>query len=100
MQNLWPNPSAWPTFVDGKRAICRWIHPDGKRRVFLLSRSDGLFARWSEYFSEEEFEMCWVADDMGGSFYDSQETAVREIHFAYPWSVAVPLEYREDQQAV
>jgi hypothetical protein len=54
-----------------------------------------MFGRWSEYFSEDEFEMCWVADDMGGSFYDSQDTAVREIHSAYPWAASIRPEYPE-----
>ena len=75
--------------MDGKRAVTVWIHPDGKRRVFLIARPDGLFGRWSEYFSEDQFEMCWVADDMGGSFYDSYSTAVREIHGSYPWTTSI-----------
>jgi hypothetical protein len=89
-------PSIWPSFVDGKEPIRRWTHPDGKRRVFLIARRDGMFGRWSEYFSEEEFEMCWVPDDRGGSFYDSQDAAVSEIHSAYPWAAAVRPEYPED----
>jgi len=75
-----------PKFVDGKVAVCRWTHPEGKRRVYLIARKDGLFGRWSEFFSDAEFEMCWIQDDASGSFYDSEETAVSEIHSAYPWS--------------
>jgi hypothetical protein len=76
----------WPIFIHGNVAVSRWTHPDGKRRVYLIARGDGLFSRCSEHFSNDEFEMCWISDDVGASVYDSEETAVREIHSTYPWS--------------
>jgi hypothetical protein len=79
-------------------AVCRWTHPDGKHRVYLIARRDGLFGRWGEHFSDEEFEMCWIQDDTGGSFYDSEETAVTEIHVAYPWSRDVAREERPTRE--
>ena len=41
---------------------------------------------YSEFFSDEEFEHCWIPERAGGSFYDSEEIAVREIHADFPWS--------------
>jgi hypothetical protein len=41
---------------------------------------------FSQFFSDEEFERCWIQENAGGSFYDSEEVAVREIHAAFPWS--------------
>ena len=69
-----------------------WTHPDKKRRVFLLQRSDGGCNRLVEEFSDDEFEMCWIQVDRGGSFYDSEETAVREIHGDFPWTTEVSAE--------
>src|ERR1035438_7515105 len=76
----------WPKFIDSLVAVCRWTHPQGKQRVYLIARGDGLFGRWSEFFSDAEQEMCWIQSATGGSFYDTEETAVSEIHSAYPWS--------------
>ena len=41
---------------------------------------------YSEFFSDEGFEHCWIPERAGGSFYDSEEIAVREIHADFPWS--------------
>jgi hypothetical protein len=87
----------WPILIFGHVAVSRWTHPDGKQRVYLIARGDGLFGRWSEHFSDDEDEMCWTPDDLGASLYDSEETAVREIHSASPWSREVP---REDGPVV
>ena len=84
----------WPTFIHGNVAVCRWTHPDGQRRVYVISRGDGLFSRWSEHFSDHEDETNWISDDVGASVYDSEETAVREIHSVYPWSREVAREER------
>ena len=39
-----------------------------------------------EFFSDDEYERCWLDDDRGSSFYDSEETAVHDIHGAFPWT--------------
>ena len=86
-------PDTWPSYVAGK-AVCRWTHPCGKQRVYLIARADGLFCYGSMYFSEAEFERCWMPEVTGGSFFDSEDTAVREVHSAWPWSRTVPREER------
>jgi hypothetical protein len=48
----------WPIFIHGNVAVSRWTHPDGRGRVYLIARGDGLFSRWSERFSTDEDEMC------------------------------------------
>ena len=89
-------PDTWPRYTMGK-AVCRWTHPGGKQRVYLIARADGLFCYGSMFFSEAEFERCWIPEGTGGSFFDSEETAVREVHSAWPWSRTVP---REDRPRV
>jgi hypothetical protein len=83
----------WPNYVAG-RAICRWTHPGGKERVYLISRADGLYSYGRMEFSDAEFENCWIPQGTGGSFFDSEEIAVREIHAACPWSLTVNRENR------
>lgn len=85
-------PDSWPSFVDGRVALARWVHPNGKNRVFLIRRGDGRFSKYSEQFSEEEFEMCWLPDERGGSLYDSIETAERNVVLEYPWTGEVKKE--------
>ena len=46
---------SWPRFTMG-RAVCRWTDPDGKHRVYLIAREDGVFCYVSMYFSDAEFE--------------------------------------------
>lgn len=75
-----------PLFAYGHAAIARWTDPKGERRVYLIARSDGLFSFWGEYFSNDPEEMCWLPENVRGGKYDSEETAVKEIHAAYPWS--------------
>lgn len=84
----------WPAFVMGRRAILRWIHPDGKHRAYVIARDDGHFMKWSEFFCADEFENCWIPEDMGGSFYDSEVTAIREVHGGFPWTQELQPERR------
>jgi hypothetical protein len=92
----WPpeRSDAWPQFVDGKKSIACWTHPDHDRRVFLICREDGTFSKLSQIFSHDEFENCWIPEDSGGSFFDSEETAIHEIHGQFPWSKDVEQERR------
>jgi hypothetical protein len=78
------DPNRWLRFVIGS-AVCRWTSSDGKQRVYLIGRSDGGFSCASEYFSDNEFERCWLSAGVDGSIFASEEIAVREIHAAYPW---------------
>ena len=79
------------------RAVCRWTDPDGKHRVYLIAREDGVFCYVSMYFSDAEFEHCWLPEGTGGSFFDSRETAVREIESGWPWSRTVSPEERTSE---
>jgi hypothetical protein len=88
------NFDTWPLFIHGNVAVSRWTHPQRSARVYLIARGNGLFSRCSEHFSSDEFEGCWISDDIGASVYDSEETAVSEIHFAYPWPLQVTREER------
>ena len=91
-------PDSWPSFADGRRTLARWIHPNGKSRVFLVQRLDGRLSKYSEVFSEEEFEMCWLPQERGGSLYDSTETAERNIGLEYPWTKEVKKEPNQSSE--
>ena len=80
-----PDPDRWVKISMGL-PVCRWTSLDRKHRVYLIVRHDGGFMPYSEFFSDEEFEHCWIPERAGGSFYDSEEIAVREIHADFPWS--------------
>ena len=96
--SYWERSDAWPRFVDGKTIMACWTNPERTRRVFLIARLDGMFSEFSEYFSDHECEMCWIEVNAGASFYDSEETALREIHAAYPWSRSVEPARRNAEQ--
>lgn len=85
------DPDRWLRFVTGS-AVCRWTSPDGKQRVYLVARNDGMFSSASEYFSGAEFEHCWASNGITGGIYDSENTAIREIQAAFPWSREVERE--------
>jgi hypothetical protein len=89
-------PDTWPKYVTG-RAICRWTHPDGKERIYLIARTDGWYSLGGMQFSDAEFERCWIPQGEGGSFFDCEETAVREIHAEWPWSRSVNRENRPNK---
>ena len=97
---MWPpkRSDAWPRLVGGNRIIACWTHPVGKHRVFLVARQDGRFSKHSQFFSEDEFEMNWIQEDVGGSFYDSENNAVREINALFPWSKEVEPETHNAKQ--
>jgi hypothetical protein len=86
---------AWPKFADGRITIACWTKPDRTLRVFMITNGDGTLGRWTEYFSEDPYEMCWVECTEGASFYDSEETAIREIYSNYPWLRDVEPETRK-----
>jgi hypothetical protein len=90
-----PDPNRWLRFVMGS-AVCRWTSQDRKHRVYLTARNDGAFSCASEYFSDDEFEKCWVSAGVDGSIFGSEEIAVREIHASYPWSRDAAREERQD----
>ena len=80
-----PDPARWPRFVMGS-PVCRWTSRDGKHRVYLIARQDRAFSSSSEYFSDDEFENCWVTAGVDGSIFASEDIALREIRAAYPWT--------------
>ena len=92
-------PNTWQTFEIG-RVACRWTHPNGKQRVYLIARHDEGFACGSEYYSDDEFEHCWIRQGSEGGFYGSEEIAAREIHGLFPWSREVIREERPDDLPV
>lgn len=49
-----------------------------KRRVEIFRRDDGKWSFVEEYFSEREFEMCWIPVHANASLCDTRETALRE----------------------
>jgi hypothetical protein len=109
-ENMWPfkKPSEkteksslddrWPTFA-GKTAIAKWVDSNKAHQVFLLKREDGLFSIWAERAEVHECEVCGKEPYWGptqyGSFYDSRETAIAEIHAMHQWTVGITPELRD-----
>ena len=83
----WPpvRSDAWPKYVDRSRPILCWTNFDDDERVFLIERADGHFTSEYQYFSDHEFEMCWIASG-STSIYDSAEAVMREIGVKFPWT--------------
>jgi hypothetical protein len=59
-------------------------NPDRTRRVYIFRRSNGTFGFEEEYFSNDEYEMCWIPRS-GLSVFDSAETALREARDRLNW---------------
>ena len=91
-------PTGWSRFTAGAGRY-RWTHPDGKHRAYLIARTDGLFSCGSEYYSDAEYEHCWIPERVGGSLYDLEETATRELFLMFPWARDVQREDRRDAGA-
>src|SRR5262245_7808416 len=84
---------AWSRFVEGKAIEC-WMDAERQRRVFLVKRNDGLFIIQREHYqTKKDCEYCdpgWMPDGGDyGSYFDSEETAIQEIHGKCPWSTDV-----------
>ena len=75
-----------PAFTDQRKFTKVWVKTDKAERVFVYKNNDGTWGHWGEYFSDHEAEMCWIQNDMGGHYYDTEETAIKEVHASYPWS--------------
>ena len=75
-----------PQFVDERVVHKIWIDENGRNRAFIYKNSNGTWGMWSEYFSSEEMEMCWIGKDMGGHIYDSEETATQELMGWNSWA--------------
>jgi hypothetical protein len=59
--------------------------PDRKRRVHIVRRGNGTFSHEEEYFSTDEFEMCWIPLSGHLSVFDSVDTALREARGRLNW---------------
>ena len=51
---------------------------------------------WTEYFSDNEYEWCWVQENAGSSMFDDEQIAERELRTAFPWTDEVDAEDRND----
>ncbi len=58
-----------------------------KRRIVIFRRDDGHWSFVEEYFSEREFEMCWIPVRGSISICDTRETALREARISVDWLI-------------
>jgi hypothetical protein len=65
---------------------------EGKRRVIIYQRAKGTFGFEKEYFSDDEFEHCWMPCGGGFSFCDTFETALREARGRVNWLITPHVE--------
>jgi hypothetical protein len=96
----WPpvRSDNWPRYVDGRVPIACWTHPSGDERVFLIRRREGTYTTDAEWFSNEEFEMCWIGSG-SSSIYDTEETARWELSAQYPWTNDVEAKALDAEQS-
>jgi hypothetical protein len=59
---------------------------DKKHQVSIFQRPNGTFGFAEGYFSEDEFEMCWI-HDKHGSIFDTFNTAQREVYSRVDWLI-------------
>lgn len=60
-----------------------------KHRVMIFRRESGTYYYTPEYFSQDNYEMCWVpARQNTIGFYESQEIAKREASGNVDWLVS------------
>jgi hypothetical protein len=67
-----------------ERRIKTIERPDGKARLFILARDDGLFRFVAESEQEEDGDIFWAPSDWSG-LYDSAERAEQEARSMIPW---------------
>jgi hypothetical protein len=88
----------WPKFGEEK-AVARWVDSKQKLRIILTKRDDGMFSIHEERFIEESSDYgdysYWCPQERGRSFFDSEDTAISEIHGCYPWTVDIKSEFLE-----
>ncbi|PQV63149.1 hypothetical protein B1R32_11557 [Abditibacterium utsteinense] len=66
------------------------IYDDEKKlRVIFFQRIDGSFGFAEEYFSGHELDMCWMPQSRNISFFDTLETALREVHGRVDWLISI-----------
>jgi hypothetical protein len=58
--------------------------PDGKARLFILARDDGLFRFEGESEQEEDGDLFWALSESSG-LYESAERAEHEARRTVPW---------------
>ena len=62
-----------------------------KQRVIIFQRQNSSFGFVEEYFSEHEFEMCWLPRSRNISFFDTLEIALREVYGRVDWLIGKEL---------
>jgi hypothetical protein len=67
-----------------ERRIKTIEHPNGKARLFILERDDGLYRFEGEREAEELGEYYWEPCDMSG-LYQSADAAEQEARREIPW---------------
>jgi hypothetical protein len=61
---------------------------DRKNRIHIVRRSNGTCGYEEEYFSEDEYEMCWIpVGQRPFCVCDSPETALREARGRVIWLI-------------
>jgi hypothetical protein len=70
------------------KVVAEIYSQDQKKRVRIFVRESGTYYYEQDYFSEDEYEMCWVPlrqNPIG--HYESQDIAAREAQGNIDWLV-------------
>ena len=71
---------------DTNKTVQTIYSEDEKQRVIIFQRPNGSYGFSESYFSEDEFEMCWI-DQSHASFFDTYEIAQREVYSRVDWLI-------------
>ena len=82
--------NSWQELTCGKTPIAKWINSDQDELVFLTKLNNGTYSCCSFQYESDEYCDCWIPCD-GDSFFDSEETAIREINVMWPWTKTVEI---------
>ncbi|WFB35102.1 hypothetical protein P3T73_13125 [Kiritimatiellota bacterium B12222] len=92
-----PDPG-WRDLSDGSVAFRRWLHPERLHVAYLIKKTNGSIITWTEYFSSDEFKHCWIQENPGGSFFDDDRLAEKELKGFLAWMKEVTAEERSNIQ--
>ena len=68
------------------RDLTTIYNDERNRRAIIFQRDDGTFGFFEEYFSDDEYEHCWIPQFPASECRcDSLESVTREVYGRVPW---------------
>lgn len=82
-QYKFPDELLWRSMPDGADIVRAFFSEDRERRILVYRRKDGTYSYTDQTltFDEYEQEYWWRGTDNELSFYDSEESVLRDISY-------------------